>query len=46
MRGTRAKILRHTARMLHSDNKFMSTFTDTVTERELYQLLKAKYKRG
>ena len=46
MRGKQAKILKHTARMLYNDDKFMSTFKDTVTERELYQLLKKKYKRG
>jgi len=45
MRGKRAKILRHTARMLFNDDKFMDTFKDRVTERELYQLLKMQYKR-
>ena len=45
MNGKRAKILRHTARMLYNDDKFMSSFEDTVSERGLYQLLKMQYKR-
>ena len=46
MRGKRAKILRKTASLLYNDDKFMSTFTDTVSEHKLYKLLKAQYKRG
>lgn len=46
MRGKRAKILRKTASLLYNDDKFMSTFEDNITERELYQLLKKQYKRS
>ena len=44
MRGKRAKILRKTAELLFNDDKFMSTFTDNISQRELYQLLKKQYK--
>lgn len=45
MRGTRAKVIRHTAHMLFGNKEYMKLYPEWFTERMLYQLMKTKWKR-